>query len=120
MAVPERFGERVGEAKHQHVVHRPLPEEVIDAENTVLIEYRKQNFVQFRRGFLIVAERFFDDYPRVALAVRFGDILDHGFEQHWRNRQIISRARRVLQLFAQRRKSSWVLIIAIHIAQQRA
>ena len=49
VAIPECFRERVGETKDQHVVHRPLAEEMIDAENTGFIEDGEENFVQLQR-----------------------------------------------------------------------
>ena len=33
VAVPERLQERVGEAEEEHVVHRPLAQVVVDAED---------------------------------------------------------------------------------------
>ena len=38
LAVPERFQERVGEAEEDHVVHRPLAEVVVDAEDVIFVE----------------------------------------------------------------------------------
>src|ERR1017187_6602437 len=79
MAVPECFGERVREAKDQHVVHRPLAEEVIDAENTGLVEDGEEDFIQLQGGSHVMPEGFFDDDSRTASAIRFRDMLHHAF-----------------------------------------
>jgi len=61
VAIPKGFRECVREAKDQHVVHRPLAEEMIDAENTGFVEDGQENFVQLQGRGLIVPEGFFDD-----------------------------------------------------------
>src|SRR5579864_125850 len=63
VAVPECFRERIRESKDQHVVHRPLAEEVIDAENTGFIEDGEKNLVQLHGRSQIVSEGLFDDDP---------------------------------------------------------
>ena len=61
VAVPERFQERVGEAEEHHVVHRPLAEVMVDAEDRRLVEGAEQDPVEFLRRGEVAAERLFDD-----------------------------------------------------------
>ena len=64
LAVPERLEERVGEAEEQHVVHRPLAEVVVDAEDVRLVEGAEQDRVQRARRGEVAAERLLDDDAR--------------------------------------------------------
>src|SRR3989449_8977254 len=51
VAVPDGLQERVREAEEEHVVHRPLAEVVVDAEDRRLVEAAEQRPVQRpRRG----------------------------------------------------------------------
>jgi hypothetical protein len=46
IAIPERLEERVREAEEEHVVHRPLPEVVVDPKDRRLVEGSQQDPVQ--------------------------------------------------------------------------
>ena len=61
VAVPERLQERVGEAEDEHVVHRPLAEVVVDAEDAALGKGCVQDPVELLRRRQVVSERLFDD-----------------------------------------------------------
>ena len=50
VAVPERLNERVCEAKDQQVIHRPLPQVVVNAKNIFFVKGAKQDQVQFPCG----------------------------------------------------------------------
>ena len=51
VAIPDRLQERVGEAEEQHVVHGPLAQVMVDAEDRLLVEGPEQDPVQLlRRG----------------------------------------------------------------------
>src|SRR5213083_1328277 len=59
--VPEGLEEGVREPEEEHVVHRPLPEVVVDPEDRRLVESSEQNPVELPRGSDVVAERLLDD-----------------------------------------------------------
>ena len=61
VAIPERFQERIGEAEEEHVVHRPLAQVMVDAEDRLLVEGAEQGAVERLRREEIVTERFFND-----------------------------------------------------------
>ena len=48
----------------------------------------------------------------------FRKLSDNGFEQYRRNRQVVRRAMRSPQCFAERCERCRVLIVAVHVAQQ--
>jgi predicted dinucleotide-utilizing enzyme len=49
VAIPERLQKRIREAEVQHVMHRPLPEAMIDAESRRLVECAEQDSVELPR-----------------------------------------------------------------------
>ena len=65
LATPDGLEERVGEAEVEDVLHRLLPEEVIDPIQPVLREDRGQALVQLTGRGEVGAERLLDDQPRV-------------------------------------------------------
>src|SRR5258705_4939305 len=87
-AIPERLEECIRKAEEDHVVHRPLAEVVIDAKYMPLVERGEQDLVQLARGFEIVSEWLFDDYPRTPRAARPRKLLDHVPQQRGRNGKV--------------------------------
>ena len=61
LAVPDRLEERVGEAQVHDVLHRLLPEEVVDPEEPLLGEDRGEPVVQLARRAQVGAEGLLDD-----------------------------------------------------------
>ena len=92
--VPDRFEERVGEAEVQQVLHRLLPQEVVDAIDRVLGKRFVQRGVEGLRGREVAAERFLDDQPRPRGRSGSREIRRHGGEQAGRNGEVEHRARR--------------------------
>ena len=63
VAVPDRLEQPVGEAEREDVLRRLLAQEMIDAEDLVLVEDLVQLGVQRHRACQIGAERLFHDDP---------------------------------------------------------
>src|SRR5215467_6917306 len=61
VAIPERFQERIGEAEEEQVVHRPLAQVMVDAEDRLLVEGAKQGAIELLRREEIVTKRFFNN-----------------------------------------------------------
>src|SRR5712692_6521918 len=61
VAVPERLHEGVRETEDDHIVHRPLPQVVIDSENRGFIELPEEDLIQMSRRLQVVTERLLDD-----------------------------------------------------------
>jgi len=70
-AVPDRFEDRVGESKYQHVLHGLLAEVVVDPVHRLLTNGPVNEDIQAARRCFIPAERFLNDdaSPRLAAAV---------------------------------------------------
>src|SRR5208283_5889090 len=64
IAIPERLHEGVGEAEHEDIVDRALAEEVVDAEDVLLVIGAVKNLVKCLGGGQIIAKGFFDDDAR--------------------------------------------------------
>src|SRR2546427_794398 len=69
--VPDRFEDRVGEPKYQHVLHGLLAEVVVDPVHRLLTNGPVNEDVQAARRCFVPAERFFNDDagPRLAAAI---------------------------------------------------
>jgi len=67
VAVPQRLEQQIGEAEHQHVLHRALAEVVIDAVDLLLAEVALQMLVQNLGALQVVAERLLHHQPRPAV-----------------------------------------------------
>ncbi len=63
VAVPDWLEEAVGEPEGQDVLHRLLAEEVVDAEDLLLVEDLVQHVVERDRTGQVGAERLLHDHP---------------------------------------------------------
>src|ERR1700739_3103139 len=117
VAVPKSLDKSVGKAKRQHVVDCSLAKIMANAEDRSFLEGPKQDLVQFLRRCEVMADRLFHDDSRSPPAVRSGQVLDDGFEQHRRNCQIMRRSLRILELLPKRSEGCRILVIAVDIAQ---
>src|SRR5712692_11344994 len=101
VAIPERFQERIGEAEEEQVVHRPLSQVMVDAEDRLLVEGAEQSVVELLRREEIVTERFFDDDASAVRASSFGQLFHDRPEQHRRDGEIVRRLLRRAKLLTQ-------------------
>src|SRR5262249_24989741 len=62
MAVPERLQERILEAKEDHVMHWPLTQVMVDAEDRLLVKGREQDPIEFLRRGEVMSKRLLDDH----------------------------------------------------------
>src|SRR4029077_167862 len=62
IAIPERLHKGVSEAEDENIVDRALAEEMVDAEDVLLVVGAAKNLVQRLSGGQVVTEWFFDDY----------------------------------------------------------
>ena len=62
IAVPDRLEEAVPEPKGHDVLDRFLPEEMVDAIDLVLGQYRENGAIEGSRALEIAPERLLDDY----------------------------------------------------------
>src|SRR5581483_5850715 len=61
VAVPESFHKRVRKTKHDHVVHGPLTQIMIDAKHRPFSEVLKYDFIQALCGWQVMTKWFLDD-----------------------------------------------------------
>src|SRR5215831_16677364 len=91
VAIPERFQERIGEAKDEQVVHRPLAQVMVDAEDRLLVEGAEQRAVERLRRKAIMTERFFNDDASAVRAASFAQLFHNRLEQPRRDGEIVRR-----------------------------
>src|SRR6516164_3322279 len=60
VAVPERLHEGVRKAENEHVMHRPLPEVMIDPEDLGLIEGSQQYVIELPRRNEVASKGLFN------------------------------------------------------------
>src|SRR5262249_20464217 len=118
MAIPEGFQERIGEAEEEQVVHRPLAQVMVDAEDRLLVEGAKQGTVERLRREEIVTERFFNDDASAVCASSFAQLFYNHPEQPGRDGEIVRWPLRRAQLLPEGLKRRRGLIVAVNIAQQ--
>src|SRR6266567_9086000 len=118
VAVPKGFDKRVGETEGKQVVNCSLAQVVVNAKDIGLIERPKQNLVQLLRRREIVPEGFLNDDARASRTIRFRQVSHNGFEQNWRDRQVVRWTPCSIELFAKGRESLRILVVAVNIAQQ--
>ena len=118
VAVPERLEERIREAEEHHVLHRPLPEIVVDAEDAILAEGREQDLVERLRRGEAAPERFLHDDPRARGTAGVRDLLHHDTEDRGWNREVVRRPLGRAELPADRLERRRVVVVAVHVAQQ--
>ena len=88
-ALQHRLDEPVREPEHEHVLHRLLAEEVVDAEDLVFAPVPVQLLVQRERGLEVGAERLLDHEPAPAVRLvgetglrdRLGRVGEHAGRQ---------------------------------------
>src|SRR5437773_6713900 len=117
VTVPDRLEERVREAEEQQVLHRLLPEVVVDPEDRRLVEHPVQRRVERLRRGQVAAERLLEHDARVARAARLPEPLDHGLEETRRDRQVMQRPPRAAELLAKRREGGLVTVFAADVAE---
>ena len=89
VAVPDRLEESVGEAEGQDVLHRLLAQEVVDAEDLVLVEDGVHGVVQFLGALQVGAERLLHDDARPFDQVGFAENGEHGTGRRRRDAQVV-------------------------------
>jgi hypothetical protein len=118
VAVPEGLQERVGEAEEDQVVHRALPEVVVDPEDPGLVEVGEERPVERQGRGEIVPEGLLDDDPRTLRAAGLRELLHHETEQERRDGQVVRRPPGPAELPAQRLEGHVVRVVPVHVAQQ--
>ena len=91
IAVPERFQNRILEAEEDHVVHRPLAEVMVDAEDVLLVESAEQNLIELLRRGEVVTEGFFNDNASAVGTVCLGQLFHNEPEQRGRDGEVVRR-----------------------------
>jgi hypothetical protein len=118
--VPEGLQEGIGKTEEEHVVHRPLPEVVVDPEDRCFVEGSEQDPVELPRGGDVVAERLLDDDAGAVHTARLGELVHDQFEHHGRDGKVVRRPPGGTELFADGLERRRVLVVAIDVAQQAA
>ena len=119
-AVPDRLEERVGEAEVEQVLHRPLAEVVVDAEDRRLVESAQEDLVERLRRVEVVAERLLDDDPGARGAARLAELLHDQLEQAGRDGQVVGRVLGGAEFLAEGLEGRRVLVVAVDVAEQAA
>ncbi len=120
VAVPERLEERIREAEVDHVLHGPLPEVMVDAEDRRFGKGSEQNPVQCPGRPEVCPKGLFDDHAGAFRAARLAELLDDRTEEHRRYGEVVRRTLRGAEFFADGRKRGEVLVVAVDVAQQAA
>src|SRR5581483_2842105 len=120
VAVPDRLEERVREAEDEKVLHRLLPEVVIDAEDLRLAEHLVQGRIERPRRREVAAERLLDDDARASGAARAPEPADDRREQARRDGEVVQRMLRAAELPAEPLHRVGVAVLAAHVAQALA
>ena len=120
VAVPDGLQESVREAEEEHVVHRPLAEVVVDAEDRRLVEAAEQRPVQLPRRGEVRPKGFFDDHAGALGTARLGQLIHDQPEQRGRDGEIMRGPLRGAELCANGLERRRVRVVAIDIAQQAA
>src|SRR6266446_1659081 len=76
IAIPKRLQERVGKTEEKHVMDWPLPQVMVDAEDSILIKRAEQNLVKILRRGEVPAEGLFDNNPSGIGAARLCQLFD--------------------------------------------
>ena len=91
--IPDRLEEAVGEAEGQDVLRRFLTQEVVDAEDLVLVEDLVHGVVQRDGAGQVGAERLLHDDPGTLDQFRVRQQLDHRARRRRRDAQVVQPAR---------------------------
>src|SRR6185503_3298646 len=87
-AVPQRLEHRIGEAQRQQVLNCLLAQIMVDAENAVFGEMRRNRVVDFAAGFEIGPQRLLEGHPHGrASEPRRRQSIDGRLEQRRRGRK---------------------------------
>ena len=95
VAVPDGLEEAVGEAEGQDVLGRLLAEEVVDAEDLLLVEDRVQHVVERHRAGQVGAEGLLHDHARPLDQLGVGDHLNHSVVRRRGDAQVVQAPRRL-------------------------
>ena len=85
LAVPDGLEEAVREPEGEDVLHRLLPEVVVDPKDLLLVEHRVNQGVQLPRALDVRAERLLDDHLRASGQLRLAETTDDVREDLGRN-----------------------------------
>src|ERR1700681_3426676 len=89
VAVPKRFHECICEAEGDHVIHRPLPQIVVDSENCAFVEPSEKDSIEMLRRWQVMPERLLDDDPTSRRTATLLQLLEHWFEHSGRDREVM-------------------------------
>src|ERR1700719_3151863 len=79
-AIPKRLQQSIGETEKKHVVHRPLAQVMVDAEDSILTEGAEQNPVEFLGRDQVPTEGLFHNHSRALRAARLRQLFDYQLE----------------------------------------
>src|SRR5215469_6927815 len=68
ITVPKRLQERVSKAEKKHIMHRPLPQVMVNAKDGLLVKRAQQGPVENLCGDEIAAKGLFDDNSSPTIA----------------------------------------------------
>ena len=117
LAVPDRLEDRVGEAQVGDVHHRLLAEEVVDAQDLVLLENLMQLGVELSGRLQVVAEGLLDNDPRVLGRSGLAEPADDGCEQRRRDLEVEHRVLVVLDLRCDPLERVGLVVLAADVGQ---
>ena len=119
LAVPDRLEEGVGEAEEDQVLHRLLPQIVIDPEDRSLVEAPMQNGVEASRRGEVGPEWLFEDQACTSIRAGASELADHHLEQRLRDGHVVQWMRGVAQLALYRVEGGVGGVLAFDVAHER-
>ena len=117
--VPDRLEEGIGEPEEEEVLHRLLPQVVVDPEDRGLGEHLVEHAVQLLRAPQIAPEGLLHHHPGSGGTARLAQRLDDRGEQGRRNGQVVGRGTRSVEHRLQLHEGLRVAVVPIHVAQLR-
>ncbi len=117
IAVPQRLEHLVGEPEVHDVLHRLLPQEMVDPEDLVLADHLEQLAVELARRSEVVSERLLDHHPRTVGEVGFRQSSDDGPEQGRRGLEVEQRMLRRAQRLAETVERRGVVRVALDVPE---
>ena len=107
LTVPQGLEHLVGEPEVHDVLHRLLPQEMIDPEDLVLTEDREQVVVELARRGQVVPERLLDHHPGPVGELRRREPVDDRREQRGRGLEVEQRMLGSAQRLTDDGRTSW-------------
>src|SRR5262245_13572485 len=101
-------------------MYRLLSQVMVDAEDRLLVERREQDPIEFLRRGEVVSKRLLDDDAGSLSTASPGKLFHDRAKQQGRDGEVVGRSLGRAKFLADGLERRWVVVIAVHVAQQAA